>query len=330
MIECHAYARAGLVGNPSDGYHGKTISFIVKNFAARVTLEPSEQIEIVPNQRDHSAFHNLQHLRDDVGLFGYYGGVRLLKAACKVFAEHAEKSHLTLDASNFRLSYESNIPNHVGMAGSSAIITACMRTLMQHFKIAIAPETLAGLVLAVEKNELGIPAGLQDRVIQSYEGLVFMDFDRTIMDRQGCGYYEQLDPALLPPIYVAYSTDLSEGTEVFHNDLRARYERGDQRVHAAIQRWASLAEQVKFMLLQNRHKGIGELLNENFDLRRSICPLHPGHIRMVETARSCGASAKFTGSGGAIVGTYENQAMFDNLTAALAPLNVAVIKPQIV
>ena len=34
-------------------------------------------------------------------------------------------------------------------------------------------------VLLVEQEELGITVGLQDRVIQVYEGLVYMDFDRS-------------------------------------------------------------------------------------------------------------------------------------------------------
>ena len=38
LIRRHAHARAGLVGNPSDGYHGKTISLIVPNFRATVVL----------------------------------------------------------------------------------------------------------------------------------------------------------------------------------------------------------------------------------------------------------------------------------------------------
>ena len=29
IIQTRAYARAGLIGNPSDGYFGKTISFIL-------------------------------------------------------------------------------------------------------------------------------------------------------------------------------------------------------------------------------------------------------------------------------------------------------------
>ena len=44
MIETYAYARAGLLGNPSDGYFGKTISFSVRNFRARVLLYPSARL----------------------------------------------------------------------------------------------------------------------------------------------------------------------------------------------------------------------------------------------------------------------------------------------
>jgi glucuronokinase len=50
---------------------------------------------------------------------------------------------------------------------------------------------------------------------------------------------------------------------------------------------------------------------------------------MIETARSVGVSAKFTGSGGAIVGICEDDTTFSKLVAAMAPLNVRVIRPQI-
>jgi glucuronokinase len=38
IITRRGYARAGLIGNPSDGYFGKTISIIVKNFHAEISL----------------------------------------------------------------------------------------------------------------------------------------------------------------------------------------------------------------------------------------------------------------------------------------------------
>jgi glucuronokinase len=329
LIQTQAFARAGLVGNPSDGYFGKTISFIIRNFHAEVTLYETPELRIEPNERDHSVFGSIEDLVRNVKQFGYYGGIRLLKAGVKRFFEYCQKHDIPLHGRNFTLRYQSNIPPQVGMAGSSAIITACWRALMAFYQVEIPKHLVPSLVLAVENEELGIPAGLQDRVIQSYEGVVFMDFNRASIEKLGYGIYEELDPTLLPPVYVAYTTQLSEGTEVFHNDIRGRWKRGEREVVSAMYQWAGLAHRVRDMLVEGRGREIGPLLNENFDLRRRLYQLSQGNIDMVEAARSVGASAKFTGSGGAIVGTYEDDAMFEKLKAALEPMKVAVIKPQI-
>jgi glucuronokinase len=47
IIRRRAYARAGLLGNPSDGYHGKTLSFSIRNFWAEVVLYEWDTVEIV-------------------------------------------------------------------------------------------------------------------------------------------------------------------------------------------------------------------------------------------------------------------------------------------
>lgn len=330
LIRTTAHARAGLVGNPSDGYFGKTISFIIRNYGAEVTLFESPELTIEPNERDHSVFGSIEALARDVRQHGYYGGIRLLKASVKRFFDYCSKNGLPLHGRNFTLRYSSNIPPQVGMAGSSAIITACWRALIQFYQVEIPRHLLPSLVLSVENDELGIPAGLQDRVIQAYEGVVFMDFNRAHVERLGYGIYEELDPDLLPNVYVAFTNKLSEGTEVFHNDIRGRWNRGERDVVSAMYQWANLAQRVRDMLLDGRGREIGPLLNENFDLRRRLYKISQGNLDMVETARDCGASAKFTGSGGAIVGTYEDDAMFDRLSAALEPQQVTVIKPRIV
>ena len=43
-----------------------------------------------------------------------------------------------------------------------------------------------GLVLRAEE-ELGITAGLQDRVVQVYGGVVYMDFAKKLMQQKGHG-----------------------------------------------------------------------------------------------------------------------------------------------
>lgn len=330
IIHKKAYPRAGLIGNPSDGYFGKTISFTFADFSADVMLYQTPELEILPSGRDHSRFESIHHLAQDVKQHGYYGGIRLLKAAVKRFHDYCTENGITLDDRNFTIRYSSTIPQQVGLAGSSAIITACFRAVMAFYQVEIPKPILANLVLSVENRELCIPAGLQDRVAQVYQGLVFMDFNKSAMEAQGYGRYEPLDPALLPPLFVAYRTDLAEGTEVFHNNIRARWEMGDPAVVEAMRTWAGLTEQVRDLLLRGEGGKIGPLINAGFDKRCEIYQIGRGNIRMVEAARSVGASAQFTGSGGAIVGTYADEAMYAALGAKLQPLGIRLLKPQLV
>jgi glucuronokinase len=330
IIRSTSFPRAGLVGNPSDGYYGKTISFIVKNFEAEVVLYETPYLEILPAKRDHSAFEGIAALAQDVRKFGYYGGLRLLKASIKRFYDYCQENDIDLHGRNFTIKYASNIPSQVGMAGSSAIITACFRALMSFYGVTIPKPVLPTLILSVENEELKIPAGLQDRVIQTYEGLVFMDFERRYLEAQGHGRYEEIAPSLLPPLYIAYTTKLSEGTEIFHNDIRSRFKRGEALVVDAMQYWADLTTQVRDHLLAGRPEQVGPLLDANFDKRCEIYEMGRGNLQMVKTARALGATAKFTGSGGAIVGTYEGEEMFQKLVEGLSPLGMSVLKPQIV
>jgi glucuronokinase len=329
IIREKAYARAGLVGNPSDGYFGKTISLVVRNFSAEVVLYESPELEILPNTRDQSCFQDMAALAEDVRKFGYYGGIRLLKATVKRFHDYCREQGVKLHDRNFTIRYRTGIPSQVGMAGSSAIITACLRALMTYYGVTIPRQVQPNLILSVETRELGIPAGLQDRVIQVYEGLVYMDFNRELMERQGHGLYEELDPRLLPPLYVAYRTDLAEGTEVFHNDIRSRFNRGEAAVVDAMKYWADLTDQVKECLMKRDWDRIGALLDKNFDKRRELYQIGRENLRMVEAARSMGASAKFTGSGGAIVGTYPDETSFRKMKEKLETMGVQVIKPVI-
>ena len=43
-ITRRAHARVGLVGNPSDGFYGKTISVSIENFWAEVSIHESETV----------------------------------------------------------------------------------------------------------------------------------------------------------------------------------------------------------------------------------------------------------------------------------------------
>jgi len=330
IIETYSYPRAAVIGNPSDGYFGKTIAFVFSNFVAKVQLYQTPELEIKPQRLDTTSYKNMQALVNDINFAGYYGGMRLLKGMIKVFYEYCVTNNIQLASKNFTIRYDSNIPLRLGLAGSSAILSSFLKAMCLFYEVYIAPATFANLVLSVENNELGISAGLQDRVAQAFEKPVFMDFDKETMEKQGFGNYEVLNANNLPNFYIAFSKSLSSGTEIVHNNLRARFDIGEQKVLDAMQRWGQITEEFKEALSSNNYDTMHDLMNENFDLRKSLIPISKGNIKMVELARSTGASAKFTGSGGAIIGTYKDEMMFSKLKGTLRDYNIEVIKPNIV
>src|SRR5512136_1010361 len=106
IIHKRAYARAGLLGNPSDGYHGKTISVIIRNFWAEVVLYEWDTVEIVLAEDDRARFSSIQDLARDVKLHGYYGGIRLIKATIKHFFEYCQGRGIQLHQRNFSIRYQ--------------------------------------------------------------------------------------------------------------------------------------------------------------------------------------------------------------------------------
>ncbi len=329
MIKTQAYARAGLLGNPSDGYNGRTISIIVKNFGAWVLLFETPELRIEPQVQDKDVFRNIHDLAESVAMTGYYGGERLIKAAIKKFHSYAIAQGLRLHNKNFTVRYHSSIPRQVGLAGSSAIITAAFRALIRFYDIEISEPVLPSLVLSAERDELGINAGLQDRVIQTYEGCVYMDFDKSFCNAHGHGKYERLDTALLPNLYIAYKTDLCKVSGKVLNDMAVRYAAGDEETVEIISRIARLPLTGREALEAGDLKTLNVLINENFDCRRRIMNISESNLEMVRIARECGASAKFTGSGGAIIGVYDSDEVLARLIVELKKVSVRVLKPYI-
>ncbi|HLL88054.1 MAG TPA: hypothetical protein VK324_02010 [Tepidisphaeraceae bacterium] len=325
-----AHARAGLVGNPSDGYFGKTISFIIKNFTAQVQLWESPHFEIVPGTGDFAKYDSVSHFLRDQKLFGYYGAMRLMKAGVKKFHEHFAKQGNPLPTDrNFTLQFNTNIPRLVGMSGSSGIVVATFRALMQFYGVDIPKNLMPGLVLSAERDELGITAGLQDRVIQTYEGLVYMDFDRKLVEGRGYGEYEQLRPKEMPPLYVAFDAERAEVSDITHRNLRALWEKGDPTVVGAMEKLRALTDRARHAINSADWGELHACTNENFEIRKTIMQIAPENQRMIDVARSTGASAKFAGSGGAICGVYHGGTQYQDLVDALAAIRCTVIRPII-
>jgi glucuronokinase len=217
----------------------------------------------------------------------------------------------------------------LGLSGSSAIISAGLRALGSWYGVKMQPWLLANLAWQVETVELGIPAGLQDRVAQAYNYPVFMDFDQGYFNTNPFGKYEKLTRPL-KNIYIAYSDTLAEGSEKTHSNLRERFNSGDTKMLEAVEKWKSLTILFKDALERNDLKTMNDSINTNFDVRNELTKLQPQQVALVQLARQSGASAKFCGSGGAIIGMYQDQTTLDRLKTDLGANGVNILLPNIV
>jgi glucuronokinase len=75
VVEETICARIGIMGNPSDGFEGKTLAMTIHNFHATVTLRESKRLALVPHpQFDRNEFDGLQQLLYLTGMLWFPSG----------------------------------------------------------------------------------------------------------------------------------------------------------------------------------------------------------------------------------------------------------------
>ncbi len=266
-------------------------------------------------------------MADHVDRFGLGCGADLLTAATRTFVDVADSVGHRPPA-GLRLQYETTIPRQVGLAGSSALVIATLRCLAEAVELTIPEVLLPSIALRAETEVLGITAGLQDRVVQTYGGLIAMDFGSLDVDARfgvAHGRYEPLDPAGLPPLFLAFRPEAAEPSGDYHRLLRERFERGEPIVRDTMRALAALVAEGRAALRWNAADRFAELLGQNMQLRRQLGPLPEAQVALVDVAAEHGAAATFTGSGGAVVGVYRDAAHLAELSSGFAAVDATVI-----
>jgi glucuronokinase len=286
-----APARAALAGNPSDGYGGAVLAVSLDAWRAEAEAESNAAWAIEPANPLVSA--TLDRFRRECAPAAATTGVRWM----------------------------TSIPQRVGLGSSSALVIAVTRALSELHGVDLAPARLAEFALAVETEELGIVAGLQDRVVQAYGGLMFMEFEAPPR-------YERLDRRLLPPLLIAWHEAAAGHSGEVHGSLRDRHRQGDAGVRRAMRDLAATARSARAALLNRDLDRFDECVNATFGLRRELMDLDPFCVEMIETARACGASANYTGSGGAIVAACRDDRQADALQRALLRMGCGVSRGE--
>ena len=293
-IESKAFARVGLLGNPSDMYGGKGISCTIDK---GVDLSLNESNGLVLHSNYEGTEKNNTH----------YNGKHDLVKACINFLE--------LQNQNFEITYNSCIPKESGLAGSSAIIIAALRAMHQFFEIKLSKSDVAEIAMKIETSELGIACGPQDRYAISFQGVNFMDFSGKEFQKDS-DPFARLEPIDVKeiPFFIACS-GLSKKSALVHNSLRNRFLRGEYWIKEEMDKVAFLCIKGKKVLLDNDWKSFGNLMNQNFAFRQKHFNVCETDLEIVKTALGAGAlGAKLAGSGGAVAVLSEDDNAFNVLS----------------
>jgi len=302
-IVAQVQARAALAGNPSDGYAGAVLAIPVDAYGATVILRKAAQFSISDELSGHRIFTRLDEVRAAGSHLHSDDPHALILATVAYF----------LQTTNARLQpcaieVSSSIPVSVGLAGSSAIVIGVLRALYTSANYPLPNFlALASMALSVETQWLGITAGMQDRLVQVHGQPVLMLFNAPFdaggesTPGENGGSTAGLKPGANFRLLVAHRHEWSEPSQVVHGDLRRRFDGGDQMVHAAMAQLRIRAIAAGNAFAAGDAKLLGESMDATHDLRASMIDLVPDHLAMVRAARSAGASANYTGSGGAVI-----------------------------
>lgn len=89
-----------------------------------------------------------------------------------------------------------------------------------------------------------------------------------------------------------------------HNTVKARWEQAEPELVQGMQELGSYADQAAQCIRERRHSDLAALMEKNFAMRLKLygeAVVGQKNIQMVRLASELGMSAKFTGSGGALV-----------------------------
>jgi len=266
-IVCSAPARANLIGNPSDQYGGSTLacSLPLRAWAALDASEPG-RVEGEASGLVRATLAQLGIARPDFGV---------------------------------RLATE--IPRQSGVAGSTALVVALLRAVLEWQGRSLGPHALAELARAVEYQGLGIQCGYVDQYLCSFGGLRHVDL-RGKGFEGGDGPFatvEDLAPFVSELPFVLAVSGVMHSSDSVHRPIRARWLAGEREVVAAYERVAEIGIHGKTALLRRDWPALGRLMNENHAIQRDLGGSGPANERLIEAALAAGAlGAKLAGAGG--------------------------------
>lgn len=206
-----------------------------------------------------------------------------------------------LPLTNFRLSTFVDAPAGSGLGTSSTLVVAIIGAFVEMLKLPLGDYDIAHYAYEIERKDLQLAGGKQDKYAATFGGVNFMEFyenDKVIVNplRIRQEYLNELENNLV----LYYTSTSRESATIIKEQQKNVFDKDEKSVEAMHQ----LKEQSKMMkeaLLKGRVHEIGEILDFGFLQKRKMA--HNISNTLIEdiytAAKKAGATGgKISGAGG--------------------------------
>lgn len=286
LIRVTAPGRAGIIGNPTDGYGGSMIACSIKNRAC-VTIEKDERL-VVENRFGRQVLK----WRNDFNNKG--DSFDIVRSVLRYLKLYDLKAKISID---------SDIPVQAGLAGSTAILSAVLSAVLAYTGKQYHKYYLAELNRIIELHYMKCQCGYQDAYMTTFGGLNYLDF----RDKE---YYKDLDQEIYTTVeplvpfveelpFVIAHTGIKHHSGDFHKPLRERWLEGEKEIVEGYKEIAHIAREGKKALIDQNWDELAYLMNKNHEIQDSLCDSGRQNNYMIKIAKENGALAgKLAGAGG--------------------------------
>ncbi|MBW7997324.1 MAG: hypothetical protein FVQ81_12285 [Candidatus Glassbacteria bacterium] len=286
MIEASAPARAGVIGNPTDGYGGSLISCTLGE-RARARISECDRIELSFGGEE-STIESEADLRLDGGVFDIARSV---------------VRYLRIAERKFRLEGTSDIPFRSGLAGSTAMLAAVFGAICRFVGREMTPYEMAETIRYIELNYMDIQCGYQDQYMTVFGGINYLDFRAKEVYRdlseEVFATVEPLAAHLSELPFVLIHTGVQRVSGSVLRPVRERWLDGDPVVVDGYKEISELARLGKRALLLGDWEELGRLMNRNHEIQQALGASGKANDEFIELALEHDAlGAKLAGAGG--------------------------------
>lgn len=273
MTTATASGKIILFGEHAVVYGRPALAAPLSELRARARVEARRERGVVIHARDLNRTFNLDSAdeRDPLGAI-----VR------GILAELQAAETLGVD-----IWIDSDIPIASGLGSGAAVSTAVVRALSSYLGRTLSADRVSDLVFQVEKLYHGKPSGIDNSVIA---------LERPIRFTKQSG--AQPIRIARPFMLAIANTGIASPTKITVGDVRRGWQRDPIRYEQTFDEIAELVKRAQLVLALGLNNELGELMNRNQDLLRSVDVSSAEIEQLVRAGIEAGAAgAKLSGGG---------------------------------